>query len=61
MIGSKKLKSFFIDEKIPKEERDKTPLILEGENIIWVVGHRISEDYKVTSNTSRVLVLEYIK
>ena len=61
MTGSKKLKDFFIDEKIPKEKREQTPLILDGDNIIWVVGHRISEDYKVGSNTENVLVLEYIK
>ncbi len=61
MNGSKKLKSFFIDEKIPKEQRSKTPLVLDGKAIIWVVGHRISEDYKVSSSTKKVLVLEYIK
>ena len=60
MKGSKKLKDFFIDEKIPKEERDKIPLVLDGEEIIWVVGLRISENYKVSSNTKNVLVLEYI-
>lgn len=60
MKGSKKLKDFFIDEKIPKEERDKIPLILDGEEIIWVVGLRISENYKVSSSTENVLVLEYI-
>lgn len=61
MNGSKKLKSFFIDEKVPKEQRSKIPLVLDGEAIIWVVGHRISEDYKVSSSTKKVLVLEYIK
>ena len=61
MNGSKKLKDFFIDEKIPKEVRNQVPLVLDGEDIIWVVGHRISEKYKVSSNTKNVLVLEYIE
>lgn len=61
MNGSKKLKDFFIDEKISKEEREKIPLVLDGDEIIWVVGYRISEKYKVGSSTKNVLVLEYIK
>ncbi len=60
MKGRKKLKDFFIDEKIPKEDRNKIPLVLDGEEIIWIVGLRISENYKVSSNTENVLVLEYI-
>ncbi len=61
MNGSKKLKDFFIDEKIPREERDTIPIIEDDGKIIWVVGYRISEEYKVSSNTSKVLVLEYKK
>ena len=61
MSGHKKLKDFFIDQKIAKEKRDKLALILDGETIIWVVGYRISENYKVRSNTKNILVLEYIK
>lgn len=61
MNGNKKLKDFFIDEKISKEEREKIPLVLDGDEIIWVVGYRISEKYKVSSSTKNVLVLEYIK
>lgn len=59
MNGSKKLKDFFIDEKIPREERNHIPIIEDNGKIIWVVGYRISEEYKITSNTSKVLVLEY--
>lgn len=61
MKGHKKLKDFFIDEKIPKEKRDLVPLVLDGEEIIWVVGYRISEKYKVSSNTKNILILEYIE
>ena len=61
MTGNKKLKDFFIDEKIPKEVRNKIPLVLDGENIMWVVGYRTSEKYKVSSSTKNVLVLEYIQ
>lgn len=55
MKGTKKLKDYFIDEKVPREERDKTPLIYDREGILWVVGYRISEDYKIDNNTRRIL------
>lgn len=61
MDGSKKLKDFFIDEKIPKEERDAIPLIVDGKEIIWVVGYRMNEKYKVTSNTKNVILIKYYK
>jgi len=59
MKGSKKLKDFFIDEKIPREERNRIPLVENNGNIIWIVGYRISEEYKVNSDTREVLALEY--
>lgn len=61
MTGSKKLKDFFIDEKIPREKRDYIPIIEDNGKIIWVVGYRISEEYKVSSSTSKVLEINFIK
>lgn len=59
MNGTKKIKDYFIDEKIPKELRDKIPLLVDDENILWVVGYRTSEKYKVNEDTKRVLVIKY--
>ena len=53
------LKNYMINEKIPKSERNKVPLIASGSKIYWVVGHRISEDVKVTENTTRVIEFVY--
>lgn len=53
--GRKKLKDFFIDEKIPKNIRESIPLLAEGGNIIWVVGFRTAENYKVTDSTEMIL------
>lgn len=61
MKGSKKLKDYFIDEKIPKDERDRIPIITDDKNIIWIVGYRISDLYKITRDTKRVLIIEQIK
>ena len=58
MRGSKKLKDFFMDEKIPLKERERTPLLLSGKEIIWVVGQRISDKAKVTNKTKKVLMVE---
>jgi len=59
MKGSKKLKSFFIDEKIPQNERRLVPLLTsKDEDIIWVYEKRIGENYRVTDKTRRILMLE---
>ena len=54
--GNKKsVKEYFIEEKIPREERDRMPLLADGSHILWVVGMRISEHYKVTAQTKNIL------
>lgn len=50
----KKLKEYMINEKIPKSDRDRIPLLADESRIIWVIGHRISADAKVTDNTTTV-------
>jgi tRNA(Ile)-lysidine synthase len=59
MTGRKKLKSFFIDEKIPREQRDSIPILTTGKgDIIWVYGKRISENFRVTEKTRKILFIE---
>ena len=48
-LDRKSLKDYLMDEKVPKEERNNIALIADGSHIVWVVGHRISWDYKVTT------------
>ncbi|MCT4508979.1 MAG: tRNA lysidine(34) synthetase TilS [Tepidibacter sp.] len=57
--GSKKIKDLFIDLKIPKEERDLIPILSDENGIMWVIGHRMSEDYKIESNTRNVLRISF--
>ncbi len=54
----KKLKEYFIEEKVPREMRDVTWLLAEGEDVIWVVGGRISADYKIGPNTKKILEVQ---
>lgn len=55
---NKKLKAYFTDEKIPKEERDDIMLLADGSHIIWIVGYRISEAYKITEDTKKVIKVQ---
>ena len=56
-VGKKKLSKYFKDEKIPLAERERIPIIKMDKKILWVVGHRIDERFKVTEQTQNVLVL----
>lgn len=58
-MNKKSLKSYFINEKVPKEKRDSIKLLADGSHIMWVIGMRISEYYKVDENTTRVLEVKY--
>ena len=51
----KTLKDYMITEKIPREDRDRIPVLAVGSHVIWLVGYRISEYFKVNANTKRVL------
>lgn len=56
---SKKIKSIFIDMKIPREARDDIPLICSGDEVLAIVGGRVSEKYKADKNSERVWVIYY--
>ena len=57
--NTKKLNRCMIDEKIPSEKRDEIPLIACGNEILWMVGSRMNERYKINPQTRKVLVLNY--
>jgi tRNA(Ile)-lysidine synthase len=56
--GSQKLKKYFIDHKVPHHQRWNCPVLISGEHIIWLVGHRIAEGYSIRSNTRTILRAE---
>ena len=49
--GTKKLKQYFIDRKVPSRLRDRIPLICRGNEVLVVVGMQISDGVKVTAVT----------
>ena len=58
LSGTKKLSDFFIDAKIPRQERKKIPLIFKDDDLIWIAGHQIHHDYRITQRTKRVLRIQ---
>lgn len=60
MSGTQKLKKYFIDHKIPNQSRANIPVLLSNEKIVWVVGHRIDDAFKVISTTRNVFKAELL-
>ena len=55
MSAFTKVKDFFISQKVPRETRRRIPLLLSGKEIVWIIGHRIDERFKVKKETQHVL------
>jgi tRNA(Ile)-lysidine synthase len=56
---SKKLQDLFVDRKVPRELRDTVPLVVDGnDEILWVVGHAATGEFRVTEPLQGVLLLK---
>ena len=60
-VGKKKLNKFFKDISLPIAVRERTPIIKSGEKIIWVVGYRIDDRFKITEDTKEAIVFHISK
>lgn len=56
-----KLKNYFVNEKIPREEREKMRLIADGPEIVWIPGYRLNCAYYVTDSTKRILEIKIME
>jgi len=54
----KKLQDFFVDEKVPRDRRDSIPLLLSDGKIVWVIGYRTDERYRIDKNIIKGLKFE---
>ncbi|MDI6800851.1 MAG: tRNA lysidine(34) synthetase TilS [Thermodesulfovibrionales bacterium] len=54
----KKLQDYFVDEKIPRDERDTVPILTHNNNIVWVIGHRLDDRCRIDKSTKRILKLK---
>jgi len=59
--GTKKLSDLFIDRKIPRRLRDRVPLLVEGEDILWVVGIRRADKARITEDTKKILEVRVLR
>ena len=58
--GSKKVKDFLIDQKVPKYLRDQIPILVDKKHkILWIIGYRTSQIGCVTESTERMLKIDY--
>jgi tRNA(Ile)-lysidine synthase len=56
--GEKKLQDVFVDAKVPRQERDGVPIVVDDRGIVWVVGHCIDERVAVTAETRSVIQMK---
>jgi len=58
MKGKKKVSDFLIDEKIPVNLKRNILVLVSKEDVVWIIGYRISDQYKITSRTRTVYHIE---
>jgi tRNA(Ile)-lysidine synthase len=56
MAGHKLLSDFYIDQKVDNQLKAKTPILCSGNEVLWVVGYRISEKIKCSSFTKNTKI-----
>jgi len=61
MSNFKKLSDFFIDNKFSRLQKQNQWLLCSKDSIVWVVGHRIDDRYKVALDTKKVYIAELLK
>lgn len=57
--GTKKLTRYFTDSKLEREKRESVPVVADGNEIVWIVGMRLSERYKISPSTKTVMQITY--
>ena len=57
-LKHQKLSDFFVNEKIPQSARAKWPLVLSGGSVVWVVGLRIAQAWRLVGDESEILHLQ---
>jgi len=61
MNNFKKVSDFFVDEKYTLNEKKEQWILCSKENIIWIVGKRIDDRYKIASNTKITYIAQLLK
>jgi len=60
MKGRKKVSDYFTDRKYSLKEKENAWILLSGDDIVWIVGERPDDRYKITEESSDVFVVEMV-
>ncbi|HLN52941.1 MAG TPA: tRNA lysidine(34) synthetase TilS [Lentimicrobium sp.] len=60
MNNTKKLSDFFIDNKFSIVEKENAWLLISGNSIAWLIGHRIANPFRISNDTSEILKIELL-
>ncbi len=60
MQGFKKISDFFIDSKLSLTDKENVWIVANGEQVVWIIGHRLDDRYKITPLTQNILKLEMV-
>ena len=58
MTGKKKLSKYFKDEKMSLIDKEKTLILSSADDIVWIIGKRADDRFKITENTTNILKIE---
>ena len=58
LLGKKKLSKYFKDTKMSLIDKENTWLLCSNNDIVWVIGKRLDDRFKVTKTTSKVLKIK---
>ena len=61
MNGKKKVSKYFKDEKFSMLEKNEIWLLCSNDKIVWIIGKRQDDRFKITETTTKILQINYIK
>jgi len=61
MEGCKKVKEYFIDSKVPRMERDKVPVLVCGDDIVWLAGHRRDRRFLAGKDCRKPVLVKFVR
>lgn len=59
MKGKKKVSDYFTDQKFSLFDKENTWILCSGNDIVWIIGHRADDRYRITSETSEIIKINF--
>jgi tRNA(Ile)-lysidine synthase len=61
MRGRKKLSDYFTDRKFSLKDKDDAWILTSSEDIVWIVGERNDDRFRITEDTKKIIIIEYVR